>query len=90
VSLWLEIFTAGQRRFFGQAPHLITRPDELDAELLTMLHHLGILLQICAMTFLPLVILYQLNFGFRLIAMPVCTVIGFAVFWIGTQLREKA
>ncbi|MGZ0165267.1 MAG: hypothetical protein ACKVII_15190 [Planctomycetales bacterium] len=54
-----------------------------------MLHHLGILLQICAMTFLPLVILYQLNFGFRLIAMPVCTVIGFAVFWIGTQLREK-
>ena len=55
-----------------------------------MLHHLGILLQISAMTFLPLVILYQLNFGFRLIAMPVCTVIGFAVFWIGTQLREKA
>ena len=47
-----------------------------------MLHHLGILLQICAMAFL--------NFGFRLIVMPVCTVIGFAVFWIGTQLREKA
>ena len=66
-----------------------TRQYELDAELLTMLHHLGILLQISAMTFLPLVILYQLNFGFRLIAMPVCTVIGFAVFWIGTQLREK-
>lgn len=60
------------------------------AELLTMLHHLGIFLQILAMAFLPLIILYQLNFGFRLIVMPVCTVIGFAVFWIGTQLREKA
>jgi hypothetical protein len=66
-----------------------TRPYDFPAELVAMLHHLGILLQICAMTFLPLVILYQLNFGFRLIAMPVCTVIGFAVFWIGTQLREK-
>jgi hypothetical protein len=22
--------------------------------------------------------------------MPICTVIGFAMFWIGTQLREKA
>jgi hypothetical protein len=55
-----------------------------------MLHHLGIFLQICAMTFLPLIILYQLQFGFKLIVMPVCTVIGFAVFWIGTQLREKA
>lgn len=54
-----------------------------------MLHHIGIFLQICAMAFLPLIILYQLQFGFRLIAMPVCTVIGFAVFWIGTQLREK-
>jgi len=41
-------------------------------------------------SFLPLIILYQLNFGFKLIVMPICTVIGFAVFWIGTQLREKA
>ena len=54
-----------------------------------MLHHLGILLQICAMTFLPVVILWQLDFGFPLIVMPVCVVVGFAVFWIGTQLREK-
>ena len=63
---------------------------ELLAEFLTMLHHLGIFLQICAMTFLPLIILYQLQFGFKLIVMPICTVIGFAMFWIGTQLREKA
>jgi hypothetical protein len=59
-------------------------------DLLTMLHHIGIFLQICAMTFLPLIILYQLQFGFKLIVMPVCTVAGFTVFWIGTQLREKA
>lgn len=55
----------------------------------TMLHHLGITLQIGAMTFLPLLIIYQLNFGFRLIVMPVCTIIGIAAFALGTWLREK-
>ena len=30
------------------------------------------------------------QFGFELVVMPVLTVIGFVVFWIGTQLREKA
>lgn len=41
-----------------------------------------------AMIFLPLLILYQLNFGFKLIVMPVCTVIGIVIFFIGTRLRE--
>lgn len=54
-----------------------------------MLHHLGIFLQICALALMPMVILWQLDFGFPLIVMPACVVIGFAVFWIGTQLREK-
>jgi len=54
-----------------------------------MLHHLGIGLQIGAMVFLPLLILYQLNFGFRLIVMPVCTLIGICIFWLGWWLREK-
>lgn len=53
-----------------------------------MLHHLGILLQIAAMTGLPLVILYQLNFGFQLTIMPICTVTAIVVFFIGTRLRE--
>lgn len=53
-----------------------------------MLHHLGILLQITAMTGLPLVILYQLNFGFRLTVMPICTVAAIIVFFVGTRLRE--
>jgi hypothetical protein len=41
-----------------------------------------------AMIFLPLLILYQLNFGFKLIVMPVCTVIGIVIFFVGTRLRE--
>ena len=53
-----------------------------------MLHHLGILMQITAMTGLPLLILYQLSFGFNLIIMPTCTVLGIVVFSLGTWLRE--
>ena len=53
-----------------------------------MFHHLGITLQIAAMVFLPLLILWQLNFGFPLILMPILLVAGIAVFGIGTKLRE--
>ena len=54
-----------------------------------MRHHLGITLQIIAMACLPLLIVYQLFWGFRLLVMPICTVIGIVVFWIGTRLRES-
>jgi hypothetical protein len=54
-----------------------------------MRHHLGVLLQIVALAWLPLLIVYQLNFGFQLLVMPTCTLIGIAVFWIGTRLRES-
>ena len=55
-----------------------------------MLHHLGITLQIGAMTFLPLLIIYQLNFGFRLIVMPACTIVGIVAFALGDLAsREK-
>lgn len=54
-----------------------------------MLHHLGITLQMLAMAFLPIVIGYQLLFGFKLIVMPTCTIIGIVVFSLGTWLREK-
>lgn len=50
---------------------------------------IGMLLQLAALTFLPLVILFQLNFGIQLLVMPTCTVIGIAVFWLGTKLRES-
>ncbi|MFM9960677.1 MAG: hypothetical protein ACKV2Q_05570 [Planctomycetaceae bacterium] len=54
-----------------------------------MRHHLGILLQISVLTGLPVLILYQLNFGLPLLVMPICTVIGIVVFWMGTRLRES-
>jgi len=54
-----------------------------------MKHYLGIILQLVAMTGLPLIIMYQLLFGFQLIVMPVCLTIGVLVFWLGTILREK-
>lgn len=54
-----------------------------------MLHHIGIFLQVGAMAFLPLIILYQLQFGFQLTIMPTCTLAGIIAFWIGTMLREK-
>ena len=49
---------------------------------------IGLLIQIAVLALMPLIIVYQLNFGFRLIVMPICTVLGVVVFWIGTRLRE--
>jgi hypothetical protein len=54
-----------------------------------MRHQAGILLQIIALTWLPLLIIYQLNFGFQLLVMPTGLMIGIAIFWIGTRLRES-
>lgn len=54
-----------------------------------MLHHLGLFLQGCVLLFLPCLILYQLQFGIRLVLMPTCTVAGIVIFWLGTVLREK-
>ena len=47
----------------------------------------GWLMQLAALTLLPLVILFQLNFGLPLLVMPVITLIGIVVFFIGTKLR---
>ena len=52
-----------------------------------MKHYLGIFLQFIVLVFLPLLILWQLNFGFELIYMPALTVVGIVVFFIGTKLR---
>ena len=54
-----------------------------------MFHHLGIFLQVCVLTFLPCLILYQLQYGIKLVLMPACTVGGILLFWLGTMLREK-
>ena len=53
-----------------------------------MRHHIGFLLQFVVLVFLPMLILWQLEFGFRLILMPALTLVGIVVFWIGYKLRE--
>ena len=52
-------------------------------------NHLGFGLQLLALTFLPLLIVWQLNFGFRILWMPTLTIAGLLVFWVGHQLRDK-
>lgn len=66
--------------------------DALDASsfhLVRMRHHIGFLLQLASLAFLPMLILWQLEFGFRLIIMPAMTLVGIVVFWIGYKLRES-
>lgn len=53
-----------------------------------MRHHIGIALQLIALVFLPMLCLWQLTFGFKLIWMPASLIVGFVVFTIGTRLRE--
>jgi hypothetical protein len=53
-----------------------------------MRHQIGFLLQFATLVFLPMLILWQLEFGFRLILMPALTLVGIVVFWIGYKLRE--
>ena len=41
------------------------------------------------LVFLPMLILWQLNFGFRLVVMPALTVVAIVIFWVGQRLRES-
>jgi len=54
-----------------------------------MRNSIGMLLQFAALVFLPVLIVWQLNFGFRLLWMPALTLLGAGVFWVGHGLREK-
>ncbi len=54
-----------------------------------MRHHIGMLLQFAVLVFLPMLIVWQLNFGYRLVVMPACTLVGIIVFVIGTKLRDS-
>jgi hypothetical protein len=51
---------------------------------------LGMFLQLVGLTFLPLLIIWQLNFGFNLLWMPSMTLLGVAVFIAGHLLRDRA
>lgn len=50
-------------------------------------HYIGMALQFLVLVFLPLLVLWQLNFGFPLIYMPALLLVGIVVFSIGTKLR---
>ena len=52
-------------------------------------HYIGLALQFVALVFLPLLIIWQLNFSFPLIWMPLLLLLGLIVFTIGTRLRES-
>jgi len=54
-----------------------------------MRSQIGFLLQLAALVFLPVTILWQLNFGFNPIYMPALLIVGIVVFSIGARLRES-
>ena len=54
-----------------------------------MRHYLGIGLQLFVLTVLPLLIWWQLMFGFSLVWMPSLLTLGIVFFWVGTRLRER-
>jgi hypothetical protein len=54
-----------------------------------MKQQIGFLLQLAVLVFLPMLIIWQLNFGFRLILMPMLTLAGIVLFTIGFKLRES-
>ena len=45
-------------------------------------------MQLLALGFVPLLIVWQLAFSFRLILMPVLLLVGAVVFWVGRKLSE--
>lgn len=52
-----------------------------------MRHHFGISLQLCGMTLLLGIVLFELQ-SHMLIVMPIGLATGAFLFWIGTRLRE--
>lgn len=50
---------------------------------------LGFLLQFAALVFLPVLIVWQLDFGIPLLVMPSLTIAALTMFYIGHSLRDK-
>jgi len=51
-------------------------------------NNIGFLLQLAALTLLPLLIIRQLATGFRLLWMPTLTLVGIGIFLLGQWLRD--
>ena len=47
------------------------------------------LLQLAVLGALPVLVVYQLIYGFRLIVMPASLLAGIIIFTLGTKLRES-
>jgi hypothetical protein len=71
----------------GRAGSPSTRPSAERYSNL-MRQQIGVLLQLAALTLLPMLILWQLDFGIPLVVMPILTVVGIVLFYIGYKLRE--
>jgi hypothetical protein len=54
-----------------------------------MKRQLGFLFQLAVLAALPMLCLWQLQFGFPLIWMPALLLAGIGLFWFGTRLRES-
>ena len=54
-----------------------------------MRQRLGMFLQFVNLVGLPMLIYWQLLFGFHPIAMPLYLAGGCLLFWLGTRLRES-
>jgi hypothetical protein len=54
----------------------------------TVRHQVGWVLQLLVLMLFPMVIGWQLFFGFPLIAMPACVVLAIAFFSVGHVLRK--
>lgn len=46
-------------------------------------------MQLSCLVFLPMLILWQIDFGIPLIVMPACLLVAVVVFLVGTRLRES-
>jgi len=55
-----------------------------------MKQQIGFLLQFAVLVFLPMLIFYDLDFGFqRLVVMPALTALSVGMFYLGHRLRES-
>ena len=54
-----------------------------------MRQRIGMLMQLACLVFLPMMIIWQIDFGIPLIAMPAGLTVAFILFRVGTRLRES-
>ncbi len=54
-----------------------------------MRQNIGILLQFACLVFLPMLMIWQIDFGIPLIWMPAATLAAVVVFYVGHRIRES-